>query len=272
MKYKLLALDLDDTLLNEKYAITHRNRAAIQKAVDRGVMITIATGRMFRSALPYAQSLEIDLPLITYHGALIKKAASGEVLRHRSIPFQLAQDMLEFGEEKKIHFNLYLDDQLYVREENENSAYYQSIASIPLQEVGRLPDFLKQQNIEPTKLTIINKNHDYLNAIQEELRQVFSTELSILQSRPHFLEITHRKATKGQALKFLAEQEGIDREAVVAVGDSYNDVDMLQFAGLGVAVANAPEDVKKSADLVARANTEDGVAAFIDEFILGCKK
>ncbi len=268
MKYKLLALDLDDTLLNTKYDISPKNRAAIQEAVERGVLVTIATGRMFRSTLPYAQSLRIDLPLITYHGALIKKAASGEVLSHQSIPFKLAQDMLEFGEEKGLHFNLYLNDQLYVREENEHSAYYQTIASIPLQEVGRLPDFLNQQKIEPTKLTIINRDDDYLNAIQAELQQAFSPELSILQSRPYFLEVTHRKATKGQALKFLAEQEGIEREAIAAVGDSYNDVDMLQFAGLGAAVANAPEDVKKAADLVVRSNTEDGVAAFIGEYIL----
>ncbi len=268
MKYKLLALDLDDTLLNEEFTITSRNQAAIQKVVDRGLLVTIATGRMFRSTLPYAQMLDIDLPLVTYHGALIKKAASGEVLRHRAVPFDLASKLLKLGDERDIHFNLYLDDHLYVREENENSAYYQTIASIPLQEVGPLFDFLNQQNMEPTKLTIINMEPEYLNRLQEELRQKFYPELSILQSRPYFLEITHREATKGQALKFLADREGLDRDSIIAVGDSYNDVDMLQFAGLGVAVANAPEEVKKAADLVTQANTEDGVAKFIEDYLL----
>ena len=268
MKYKLLAVDLDDTLLNEKFVISARNRAAIQKADARGIMVTLATGRMFRSALPFARELGIDLPLVTYHGALIKQAGSGNVLQHRAVPLSLALKILEYSEEQKVHVNLYLDDNLYVQEENENSAYYLRIASIPIQAVGPLPPFLKQHRVEPTKLTMIDMQADRLDAVQSELRQLFSPGLSILQSRPKFLEITHQEATKGQALRFLAEKQGIARESIVAIGDSYNDVDMLRFAGLGVAVANAPEDVKKAADLVTRANTDDGVAAFIEEYLL----
>ncbi len=268
MKYRLLALDLDGTLLNEEFSISPRNRAAIRSAVQHGIYVTLATGRMFRSTLPYARTLGIDLPLLTYHGALIKKSLGGEVLRHRSIPFELARELLERGEAQGFHVNLYLDDYLYVREENEHSAYYQSIAAIPLREVGSLSAFLKKQGVEPTKLTIIDMQPARLDDLQEKLRRDFSPELSLLQSRPHFLEVTHREATKGQALQFLSARQQIPRAAVAAVGDSYNDVDMLQFAGLGVAVANAPEEVKKAADRVARANTEDGVAEFIEEYLL----
>jgi Cof subfamily protein (haloacid dehalogenase superfamily) len=267
MKYKLLALDLDDTLLNEQFKISPRNITAIRKIVAKGVMVTIATGRMFRSALPYARELKVDLPLITYHGALIKKAGNGEVLKHCPVPFDTALEILNLGEEKGFHLNLYLNDRLFIKEENENTRYYQTIASIPVEPVGNLSRFLLNEKIEPTKLTVINLD-GRLEELQRMLRGKYLSQLSILQSRPNFLEITHRGATKGQALNFLANREGILPEEIVAIGDSYNDIDMLQFAGLGVAVANAPQDVKNAADVITRASTEDGVAAFLEEYLL----
>ncbi len=267
MKYKLLALDLDDTLLNEQSKISSRNITAIRKVVEKGVLVTIATGRMYRSTLPYARELEVDLPLITYHGALIKKAGNKEVLRHSTVPFDPALEILELGEEKDFHLNLYFNDRLYAGEENESTRYYQTIASVPVETVGSLSQFLLKEKIEPTKLTIINKD-GRLEEIQQMLQDRYSSRLIILQSRPYFLEITHREATKGQALDYLAKRKGILAEEIVAIGDSYNDIDMLQFAGMGVAMANAPEDVKNAADVITRTNTEDGVAVFLEEHLL----
>lgn len=267
MKYKLLALDLDDTLLGDNLDISPRNKRAIQEVVLRGMLVTIATGRMFRSALPYAQDLEVDLPLITYHGALIKRV-KGEVFKHCPVPLQLAAEILKLAEDEGLHINFYLDDKLYIRESNENAEYYRSISSIPFEEVGSLYLFLLKKGREPTKLTVIDKDQEKLARLQKRIRKVYSPELSILQSRPRFLEITHKEATKGQALKYLAEREGISPAEIIAIGDNYNDLDMLQFAGLGVAVANAPPEIKASADLITRANTEDGVAFFIEEHLL----
>ena len=110
-------------------------------------------------------------------------------------------------------------------------------------------------------MTIINLDGRFTE-LQQLLRERYSSRLSILQSRPYFLEITRKEATKGQALKFLSEKEGISAEEIVAIGDSYNDLDMLQFAGTGVAVANAPQEVKNAADVITRAAAEDGVAVF----------
>ena len=134
MNYKLLALDLDDTLLNDQYKISERNIKALKEAALQGIEITIATGRMFRSALPYARELGITLPLITYHGALIKETTEDKkVLRQWAVPYKLALEILRFGEAEGFHLNIYLDDKLYIKEENENSRYYQNIASIPLE-------------------------------------------------------------------------------------------------------------------------------------------
>ncbi len=268
MNYKLLALDLDDTLLNEEFKISSRNKKALKEAASRGIGITIATGRMFRSSLPFARELGIELPLITYHGALVKEA-SGEqkVFRQVAVPYDLAVEILRYGEAENYHFNIYLDDKLYVKEENENTRYYQWIASIPLETVGELAVFLEQVQKEPTKLTVINRE-GRLEELQKILQGKYAHELSILQSRPYFLEITHRDATKGQALKFLAERENLSAGQVIAIGDSYNDIDMLQYAGMGVAMGNAPAAVQRAADIVARANTEDGVALFLEKYIL----
>ena len=268
MKYKLLALDLDDTLLNEKSKISSRNIAAIRKVAGKGVLVTIATGRMYRSTLPYARELEVDLPLITYHGALIKKAGNNEVLRYAAVPCDMALELLELGEKNDFHLNLYFDDKLFAKEENESTRFYQTIGSVPVETVGSLSRFLFQEKIDPIKLTIINQD-GRLEGIQQMLQDRYSSELTILQSRPFFLEITHKEATKGQALDFLAKKKGITAEEVVAIGDSYNDIDMLQYAGMGVAVANAPEPVRSVADVITRANTEDGVAVFLEEYLLG---
>ena len=267
MTYKLLALDLDDTLLNENFKISARNIKAIRAIVQKGMKVTIATGRMFRSALPYARELEVDLPLITYHGALIKNAGSGEVLKHCPLPYDLALEILQLGEEMDFHINFYFDDRLFIKEENENTKYYQNIASIPVESVGVLSRFMSDQKMEPTKLTIVNQD-GRMDQLQRMLKNKYMPQLSVVQSRPHFLEITNKLATKGQALHFLAGKEGILTEEIVAIGDSYNDVDMLQFAGLGVAVANAPQEVQNAADLITASNTDDGVALFLEQHFL----
>ncbi len=267
MQYKLLALDLDGTLLNEEHRISSRNIEAIRAAVNEGLMVTIATGRMYLSALPYAGELGLDLPLITYHGALVKQAAGGQILRHCPLPFEMALEILRMGEENNLHLNLYLDDRLFAAEENDQTRYYQQIASVPLETVGLLSSFLLQKGSEPTKLTIINMD-ERIGELQQLLEKKYKPHLSVLQSRPYFLEITHKEATKGQALDFLAGKKEILPGEIIAMGDSYNDIDMLRYAGLGVAMANAPPEVQAAADLITLSNIEDGVAVFLEKHIL----
>jgi Cof subfamily protein (haloacid dehalogenase superfamily) len=263
MSFKMLALDLDDTLLNADSRISEQNQIAIRRAAESGVLVTLATGRMFRSALPYARELEIDLPLITYHGALIRTADQKQTLCHTPVPLPLAHEVASYCREHGYHVNAYIDDELFVDEENEFSSYYQNIAKIKVTAVGDLASFL---SVPPTKLTVINRE-GLLPPLQNQLISRFGTELAIVMSRPHFLEITDRLATKGQALKFLADMHHIHRDDVAAIGDSYNDIDMLLYAGTGVAVANAPDDVLAAADVVTASNLEHGVAEFINKYL-----
>jgi len=263
MNIKLLALDLDDTLLDENSRISDVNRAAIQRAAKEGILVTLATGRMFCSALPYARQLQIDLPLITYHGALIRMADSRETLLHIPVPLDLAREAAAIAEEKGLHINVYINDRLYVAEENEFSRYYQSIAGVEVEAVGRISTFLREA---PTKITIINREGTLLK-LRDFLLQRFGSSLAINLSKPDFLEITDRSATKGRALQFLAEMHRIPREQVAAIGDSYNDLDMLQYAGIGVAVANARQEIKEAASIVTESNLNNGVAVFINDYL-----
>lgn len=265
MTFKLLALDLDDTLLDETLQISQQNREAIQRAAQKGVLVTLATGRMYCSALPYAQQLGIELPLITYHGALIKTVEGSETLYHCPVPLALAKEIITIAGAGHYHVNVCLNDELYVAAENEHSHYYQQVAQVKINAVGDLMPLLTQA---PTKLTIIDTEKRLL-ILQEELQKRFGQQLVISISRPRFLEITAKQATKGQALRYLAELHQIPRSQVAAIGDSYNDLDMLEYAGMGVAVANARETVKAVADHITETNYNHGVAVFIQQYVLG---
>ena len=269
MNYRLIAIDLDGTFLDEDSKISPRNKRAVREAAKRGVMITVSTGRMYRTSLPYVRELELntDWPMINYHGALIKTTESGKVLHYRPVKNSLAAAIADYAEEQGYHVNAFIDDRLYIEAENEFSRYYQSIADVELEAVGKLAPFLKQRGEDTAKLTIINWN-GRIGDIEKDLLTRYGDKIVALQSLPYFLEITDRRATKGQALHWLASRLGIGPGEIIAFGDSYNDLDMIQFAGLGVAMANARPEVRQAADLITASNTEDGVAKVIEDYIL----
>ena len=265
----MIATDLDDTLLNEKSEISSRNKKAVRRAVDAGVRFVIATGRMYKTSVHYLQQMGLDgdCPLINYHGAMVKKSTSGELILHRPISNTVAVAVAEEAERRGNYVNLFIDDELYIKEENDYSRFYQSMAHMGLKAVGSLGPFLRDNSLEPSKMSIIQWDGT-IDELERDLREKFGSELAILQSRPNFLELTEKRATKGQTLRWLAEKEGIRPEEIVAFGDGHNDLDMITYAGLGVAVANARTEVIEAADLVTASNVEDGVAEVIERYVL----
>lgn len=245
-KIKLVALDLDETLLNKSRAVSPRAKAAIAAARADGVAVTVATGRMYVSAAPYARQLEIDLPIITYNGALIKNSISGDVLYHRPLEPQTAAEVLAVCRDRGWYVQSYIDDVLYVAERNSHARYYEAIAGVKAVPMGgklySLPG-------APTKLMVIAED-ERLPDIQAVLAEHFGDGIYLAKSQSRFLEITHPTVNKGRALAFLAESLGIGREQVMAIGDSANDIDMLSYAGWGVAMGNAAAAVKAVADAV----------------------
>lgn len=262
--YKLIAIDMDDTLLDSKTRISPRVREGVRRVREQGVILTLATGRMYQSALPFARELELDIPLITYQGALVKNALSGEVLYYQPVPADIARDLVEAVRQWGLHINIYLDDKLIMENLSVDGKAYSKLAGV---EPEIVPNLLELLDREPTKVLVIAPE-ETLDRLAVELKPRFGERIHMTKSKPYYLEFTHPLATKGFALEHLAKHFNILREEVMAIGDSYNDLDMIEFAGLGVVMGNAREEIKAVADLVTLDNDADGVAHVLEELVL----
>jgi hypothetical protein len=269
---KLLVLDIDGTIAGLSNDIRESVKQAILAAESRGVKVAIATGRMYRSALRFHRDIGSTLPLICYQGAWIQDPATQKRLRHLPLSKQTALQLLDSFEEPhlrsllSIHF--YIDDQLYVPEITEATRIYaerSGIQPIALQDLRRdLPG-------EPTKVLALCENPGVLDGLLSSMRLRYTpAELYLTRSVATFFEATHPLANKGDAVQYLAEEFlGLQAANVMAIGDNFNDVEMITYAGVGVAMGNAPEGVKATANWVAPDVEEDGVAAAIEQFVLG---
>ncbi|MGI6705766.1 MAG: Cof-type HAD-IIB family hydrolase [Clostridia bacterium] len=264
MKFRLIAIDLDDSLLYHDLTVSQRNRKAIQEAARRGIIVTIATGRMYRATRPFIDMLDINVPVITYQGAMIVDGATNEILRHSPVPLEWARKIVDFAHQENVHIQVFLKDEYYFEEANRFSELYGSVIGFKGHPVGPLKDFLQEP---PTKMIIIDEPQRIL-ALQGQARQFFGNQLEISISKPHYLEFTQPDANKGKAVQYLANLLDIGADEVIAIGDSFNDIPMLSFACLGIAMGNAPQEVKDAADYVTASNNEDGVAVAIEKFAL----
>ena len=265
-KIKLVAVDLDDTLLSRDLQITGRVKEAVSAVRAAGVHFTISTGRMYLSAAKFARELGLDIPLITYQGALVKNAYSGQVFVYRPLPLVYAREIITRVHQLGDHLNGYLgDERLLVERDTPEGRRYAAFVNMKVEVVG---DFLNYFDRDPVKLLAIAEEPQ-LDRLSKELLPLYAGKVHISKSKPHFLEFSHPRATKGDALAYLAGLFGIKREEIMAVGDSYNDLEMLEYAGLGVVVANAREEIKKRADYVTSASHGDGVVEALEKFVLG---
>lgn len=272
MTIKLLALDLDGTIFSDNLIISDRTRKAIQAAKGMGVLVTIATGRMFTSARKIAVELDIDAPLICYQGAMVRHSGTGEMLFHRTVPRPLAHEIISAARERNLHLNVYLDDRLYVADLTASALYYSQINyGLELTEVDDLHTWLEAQGYNnPTKLVIVTPAEE-TDAVLAEFTHLYGEQLQVTKSHPRFTEFTHKECSKGVALAFLAEYLGITREEVMAIGDGHNDLDMLRWAGYGLAMPSAPQMVLDIAHSVCLPINEDGAAEAIERLILAAR-
>lgn len=265
MTIKLVAVDLDDTLLDKKTAVSPRACEAIREAVRQGVTVTISTGRMYQSAVRYARQLELDVPIITYNGALIKSCFSEETLFKRPIEQKTAAEVLELFRERGWYIQSYINDILYVDEINDRARNYEKVASVKAFAIG---DKLYTPEEGPLKLLAIAEPNE-LDDIRDTLKRTFGERLCVANSKPTYLEIIDPTVNKGRALSYLAQKLNISQQEIMAIGDSTNDLDMIKYAGFGVAMGNASDNVKAAAQAVTLCNDEDGVAEAIEKYVLG---
>lgn len=266
MTIRLVAMDLDDTLLRDDWTISPRVIKAIQRAQAQGVKMTIATGRMPISARPYAEQLGLDVPVITYHGAMIQQVLSGDILFRRVIPSALATEIIKDVAERGVYAQVYLKDRVITAERNDLSYEYERIASVRIEEENL--SILLSQEPEGVEKILLMGEEAALDQLAPLLRQCYGGKVHITKSKPCFLEMTDGSVNKGVALAALAEHFGIEQSEVMAIGDSFNDLEMIQYAGLGVAVGNARAEIQAQADVVTASNEEDGVAEAIERYVL----
>lgn len=263
---KLVALDLDGTIVDDQLNISERTLELLGHLIsDTEVRVVIATGRMFPSALPFAQKIGVVEPLISYQGAMIRDIDNGHALRyHNPIPRSLAQKLLEYLAEETYAVNMYLNDELWTCHSNEHAFRYARTAGVEPIFTNCLVSSLGG---DPTKIMVIDDHR--VDHLLGELNRLFVGQLSYCRSRSNFCEMINVSCSKWNAINTLIENWDIRPEEVMAIGDQGNDISMIRAAGVGVAMGNAPDDVKAEANYVTGAIDDDGAAEAIEKFVLG---
>lgn len=257
----LIALDLDGTLLNSSEQISAANRSAIAAALGVGIRVVLVTGRGADTPAAFAQELQLNLPIICSHGALTKDFLSGKVLENIPVPLQYAVPMIEFAEAHGIDCAVYVDEAFHRIEgthtymDDMNGPFWRDVAS-----------FAPILTSAPTMIRFLGR--DAVRAIKDKFGNLPVHFKHEIWGEFEELAVTSIDATKKNALVRLCADLKIPAEHVMAVGDSRNDVPMLRWAGIGVAMANAASEVQDAADYVTSSNDEDGVARAIERFAL----
>ena len=261
---RAFACDLDRTLIAEDLELRPRTRAAISAVRAAGTEVIVATGRMFRSVRPYLEAAGLTTPVVCYQGAVVADPQTGEFLRHEPIPLELAREAIARRRGRGLRAQLLRrTTSCTSRAETPEARRYAEFQHLPIHVVGPLLDWLDRP---PTKLVTIGDPEE-LDALEVRLRARFGERLFIAKSLPYFLEFANAGVTKGAGMAFVAEHLGLDREHVVAFGDGENDVELLEWAGYAVAVANAHERVLAAADLVCPSADEEGVAQVLEAYL-----
>ena len=263
MGYKLIALDIDGTIRSPDYPISDRTRGVTAKVRDAGAVVTLATGRMHHSALRSSADLNIKSPIASFQGAQIRDPASGEVLWHKPLSPEMARSALDALEPWGLEVMAYYDDQVYVGEMTPRLEAYGPRNEVEVNVVESLKEFAAN---ELTRLVVVGDEAE-IRRLEGQLKAAFDSKLYITRSLPYYCEILHPEGGKDKALAWLCGSLGIDQKETIAFGNGYNDVEMIRWVGLGVAIGGAVPEVLQVADRVAPPIEEDGAARVLEDLL-----
>ena len=259
----MLALDVDGTIAGPDHTVSDVTRAAIREAVDAGVTVVIATGRMRRSAIRYAEMCGVNGPIISYGGALTVAADHVSDLHHERLSQELVGAALERMRSAGAHINVYIDDEIFVENASSWAEGYAGRMSVRLRVVGSLDEVA---GYGPTVVMAVDEPCKTA-ALALELQRGLGSTAAVTHSLPQFCEVASADAVKDVALRRIAEDLGFDATEVIAAGDGLGDVAMLRWAGHGVAVEDAHPDAIAVADTVVPGPERDGVAGLIRDLL-----
>ncbi|MBC8591464.1 Cof-type HAD-IIB family hydrolase [Wansuia hejianensis] len=271
MSFKLIAIDMDGTLLNSQNEVSQRTRRAIEAASEKGVYVVLATGRILKSATNYSDDLNLYKPIIASNGALIVDE-NKNILYEKTMDKSIVEKIIELGTKNQIYYHLYSEDSFYSRVYVEEIAQFYNTKSMAKSEINfklfKEPrEIIEDKDLKIFKFIFIDEDSDKLNRFRNELNTLGN--LNICSSWSNNIEVMDREVSKGNSLRYLSKILNIPREQIIAIGDNENDLSMIDYAGLGVAMGNGEEIVKSAADMITSTNDEDGVAKVIEKYILG---
>ena len=269
MKYKLLVLDVDGTLLNDEREISKRTLAALLKVQQMGVRIVLASGRPTYGLMPLAKTLELGNYggfVLSYNGCQIIKAQNGEILFERRINPEMLPYLEKKARKNGFAIFTYHDDTLIT--DSPDNEYIKNEALLNNLKIIREDEFSTAIDFAPCKCMLVSDKEKALIGLEQHWEKRLAGTLDAFRSEPYFLEVVPCGVNKANTLGALLEHLGVTREEVIAVGDGVCDVTMLQLAGRGVAMGHSQDSVKVCADYVTASNEEDGVALAVEKLIL----
>lgn len=272
--YKMLVLDMDGTLLTNDKKISPGNREALKLAVEKGVKVVISTGRIFASARVFGEMIGVKAPIIASNGAYIREKDRDEVIYSKVLGEDNIRGILNICKKHGMYCHLFTCDSIYSEKLIYTSLnYYKWNEGLPEDRKVKIhiidkhgwDDVINENKPSILKALFTQEDEDILRDVRQEMGGL---DVEVTSANPHTLEIMHRGVTKGRAVEVLAEYYNIDRSDVICIGDSENDISMIEYAGLGIAMENGSDQAKKAASFVTLSNEEDGVAYAVEKFIL----
>lgn len=261
--YRLLAIDLDGTLLPPDHIITQRTLDILHRATETGILLVIATGRVPIIIRSLLGKLPLNAPQITSNGATIIDIRTNDIMYEQFIPASNVLPAIDALRHLDLQLCYYTSKQLYMEKsfyDTQDSSYLENIAAVAIDDLAKLSS-------QPCLKLGAYGDASTMREKRIQLGNSFAGQLYVTQTSSQWLEILHPDVSKANALKFITKLLDIRPEEVLAIGDNHNDIEMLRFAGLGIAMGNAHEEVKSVADYVTLKNTEDGVAVALEKFL-----
>lgn len=255
---KLVALDIDGTLLDDNLEISQRTKKTISNLISRDIYVVLVTGRTFKAAEFIRKKLDVDIPVVAYNGGMVVIPSKKEVYS-RKIPLKEALKIIKYGEERDLYVKVYIEDVLYIKEPDEKSLAFSESNNIDYKVVGKLSENIN----EDVNMIVVYYKDDIHGVIDEKLKDI---DVTITTSVSNSIDVIPKGTSKAKGLKMVAEYLGIERDNILAIGNSLNDLEMLQYSGIGIAMKNSDVALLRKWNNISQyTNNEEGVYHIIKE-------
>ncbi len=266
--YKAVFIDMDGTLLTSRHNITDTTKQTIQHLIQMGILVIPISARPLHGMLPLtAPVFDVEKPIVSLNGSYIFHQQA--IIHEIKVSLPQAIELHNIISKKPVSTMYYSQMDWYASEHTDAIKKEQRITSVPIiiQPFDKTASIWEKQQAGPNKILITGNEAEIL-AIEKELLAQYQNELNIYKSQPRYLEVMHQQASKTNAIKLLMAKYGIQQDEIIAIGDNYNDKSMIEFAGMGVAMGNAPDEIKKLANYITDTNNNEGVAKALKKFFL----